>query len=648
MKLSRPFVPDIDLLSMRAKYIIHPMQLLWRRPSIKPFILHLFTSLLLLGSLASGINYLSFKIRLYYRELPAALAAPWLLLLLACELIYFLCTLVAAVDFFLPPMIAPALTPLASEEHDDNIKMDFPQEPTDVPQESILAALSLHYPKGCFKILVLDDGADDNLKVFCETMQVESGSDQLLYLRRTKIPGVPHHFKCGNMNFGLQHSDAEYVVMMDADMILHPSFLLRVLPHIVNAPDVSFVQVPQSFYNLPVGDPLNDACAFGYDRAMVHRNTLGCAPCVGTGAIFRRKHLDEIGGFQPQSITEDTMTAYMLFNQGYKSVYINEKLQIGITPWTFEGFIKQRERWGKGAIQQLVSTWKMMLGNGSKLNMFQKSFYFWHTGYYYMSILNVMIVLILWSSLAFRLNFVLGDEVDNRTLLSNLAIYFLSWKIFWYVLWLEVPQPIQSRNRDESQFWWMAPFFFKMVLEAAFCYKSTFKFVPTSTVDRSAAATVKSSPLMRKLNELKLVRVHIAFIILCGTTVLARAYPTLAGYVTFTRELGFHKSRCDKGMAVVIGLSVFLLSTCAHMSVPVLHLLMPTGFRPEQRKCLLHFNFKGVPIFEPVNFGPKWHPSTIFFELVSLLNIAFWLGIYISAVHPHAFTVFCANSSISH
>ncbi len=130
---------------------------------------------------------------------------------------------------------------------------------------------------------------------------------------------VQHHFKCGNLNNGLKHSNAEYVVMMGADMILQSSFLRRTLPHIVDAPDVAFVQIPQSFYNLPIGDPLHDSCVLGYNRVLLHRDSLGTTTCVGTGTLFRRKCLDAIGGFQPQSITEDTMTAYMLFNQGYRA-----------------------------------------------------------------------------------------------------------------------------------------------------------------------------------------------------------------------------------------------------------------------------------------------------------------------------------------
>ncbi|CAM6085793.1 unnamed protein product [Calypogeia fissa] len=353
--------------------------------------LHVLACCFIVAHLAANFHYLLFKAKLYARNAGEVLAAPWLLALLCIDFIYFGSSLIAAMDNFLPPRNRPTLQLDGGYYPSVHIFLPCCKEPTDVPVESIRAALKMHYPPDRFKVLVLDDGGDDDLKAICETMQVETGG-QVVYLRRKKIPGVSHHFKCGNMNYGLKHSTSEYVVMMDADMILHPSFLLRLLPHIVDSPGISFVQIPQAFYNLPLGDPLNDSCIMGYDRALPHRDSLGCATCIGTGCIFRRKHLDAIGGFQPQSITEDTTTAYALFREGYRSVYLAERLQIGLAPWTFEGYVKQRCRWAQGAMQQFRATWKEMLGKDSKLNVILKVLYFWHSGYYFLSIVTFLLV----------------------------------------------------------------------------------------------------------------------------------------------------------------------------------------------------------------------------------------------------------------
>ena len=87
---------------------------------------------------------------------------------------------------------------------------------------------------GSMKVFVLDDGGDEELQSFCDDLKVRDPG-RVVYIRREKVKGVPHNFKCGNINNGLKYSEAEYVVMMDADMILHLSYLCRLLPHIVNS-----------------------------------------------------------------------------------------------------------------------------------------------------------------------------------------------------------------------------------------------------------------------------------------------------------------------------------------------------------------------------------------------------------------------------
>ncbi|KAH7431469.1 hypothetical protein KP509_08G049900 [Ceratopteris richardii] len=622
-------------------------------------IMHMCASVLLITYLIAHINYLWFKASLYYKEFSSALKSPWVLLIFGCELIYLVAELISSLDHLVPlamkksdfdPKII-ANNQITSKDFgftvDPAARKNYPtvdvlvtccNEPSEIPQESIQAALALNYPKDRFKVLVLDDGDDDNLKAICEALRVESGNGQLVYLRRNKVPGVPRDFKCGNLNFGLQHSTAEFIAIVDADMILHPSFLDRTLPHIMSSSQVSFVQIPQSFYNLATGDPLNESCCFFYEKALLHRNVIGCATCVGTGAVFRRKHLNEIDGFQPQTITEDTMTSFVLFNRGYKSVYINEKLQIGLVPWTFSAFLKQRQRWGQGAMQQFASTWRIMLGWRSNLNVVQKVFFFWHTAYYYLSIINIILVLTIWSALAFQLNLIVGSASDNRTLMSYMAIYFTAWRVFCYVIWTEVPQSMQSRNRDESSFWWMTPFFFQMIIDYTFNSKDTFNFVPTnSTGQCSAGKKEKRHPWLTKCDELKHVWPHLLFIVIGLSTVAIRSSAIFRSYVFFD---------CKESL-VVLGLSIFILSVCVHMSVPVMHILWPTSFKPEQRKDLLRYNTMGVPTFDPEDVIPEWQDSVLLLEGVSLLNVGFWLFMF-WVVNTNMFDYYCTFKSTGH
>jgi glycosyltransferase involved in cell wall biosynthesis len=432
-----------------------------------------------------------------------------------------------------------------------------------------------------------------------------------------QVEGVPHNFKCGNLNFGLEHSSAEYVVMMDADMILHHSFLRSLLPHIVNSPNIAFVQIPQSYYNLPIGDPLSDASTMGYEKVLPHRDSKGLATCIGTGALFRRSSLDVIGGFQPQSITEDTTTAYALFNQGYRSVFLSEKLQIGLTPWSLEGYIKQRCRWGKGALQQFTATWKEMLGRDSKLSFWLKTFYFWHTGYYFISLVNVITVATLLSALVFNLHLTVGSHEENRKLIIRLAMAVILHRIYWFVLWLQVPDSVLNRNRDESSFWWMTPYFVQMLLETLFSYEATFNFVPTSNIDRNVGKGDESA-WWKQMRQLKHVKVHLAYTITVLSIVIWKLYIAFQYY-------GLES--CNHTSSTVI-ISFFFIGTCAHMIIPVTYILWPTSFKPSERKALLEYCAEGVPVFDPQEIGPKGHWSVYCYEALSYLTLGFWVLVH--------------------
>ncbi|KAH8971972.1 hypothetical protein BDL97_02G170200 [Sphagnum fallax] len=610
---------------------------------------YMLSSFWIILSIALQIYYLGLRFYLYAEYPIDVLSRPWLLVILFCECFYLCGALFSAVDHLLPPSRRPDLgsldvTSRKNKQLCPTVDVFIPccNEPTDVPIESVKAALALDYPQDRFKVFVLDDGADDELRAFCQALQVGTAAGKLEYIRRIKVKGVPHHFKCGNMNNGLKHSNAEYVVMMDADMILQSSFLRRTLPHIVDAPDVAFVQIPQSFYNLPIGDPLHDSCVLGYNRVLLHRDTLGTTTCVGTGTLFRRKCLDAIGGFQPQSITEDTMTAYMLFNQGYKSVYINEKLQFGLTPWTFEGFVKQRTRWGTGAMQQFAASWKTcLIGKNSKLNFVQKVLYIDHTAFYFMSFNNALLATVLLACLAFDLKLSVGTDQQNLRLIECLAMNLIASRIAWICLWCNMPQSMQMRNRDESMFWWMTPYYIQMCLNSIFHFNESFSFVPTSNIDSSAAAIAagfKSTGGSQKpmswisclklelySSQLKLVRFHLVYVIVSFGILLARFY----------HASGISANCSEKFL--VIGLAVFFINTAAHMLVPVVYILCRgRDIGAQQRKSLLRYDANGVPQFVPQDGLPKWSWSVLPYEILSTLTLLFWIVVLILSMKSHS------------
>ncbi len=207
------------------------------------------------------------------------------------------------------------------------------------------------------------------------------------YIARPKTPGVAHHAKAGNINYAIfsGETSGEFIVTLDADHVLKPQFLKRVLPYFYTynvfagkyeSNRIAFVQTRQDFYNIPPDDPFGHRSNLFYGPLQQGKDGMNAAFYTGTNAMLRRealvsvglqnfsdeyakdeKRLDEfdlVGGVSSNSITEDMNTAMRLHSAGWKSIYHNERLAEGLAPEDLSSMLKQRLRWAQGTIQVLV------------------------------------------------------------------------------------------------------------------------------------------------------------------------------------------------------------------------------------------------------------------------------------------------------
>jgi cellulose synthase (UDP-forming) len=191
---------------------------------------------------------------------------------------------------------------------------------------------------------VLDDGDSNALQAAC----VEEG---VRYLRRQDHS----HAKAGNINAALRRTSGEFVVILDADHVPSPDFLLRALPH-MHDPLAAFVQTPQAF---PVARGLvatgsAESQRIFYELVLPGKNYFNAVFCVGTNVIFRRRALDDIGGMYTASNSEDIWTSIELHRRGWRSVFVPETLARGLAPDTLLSYFKQQFRWAYGAFEVLL------------------------------------------------------------------------------------------------------------------------------------------------------------------------------------------------------------------------------------------------------------------------------------------------------
>ena len=110
-------------------------------------------------------------------------------------------------------------------------------EDDDLILDTTRAACDVDYPSDRFRIVVLDDGNSESLEK--AIFDLRDIYPNLHYRSRPKIPGVPHHFKAGNLNFGLDEvhnmpgGAGQFMAALDADMIPEQDWLRAIMPHML-------------------------------------------------------------------------------------------------------------------------------------------------------------------------------------------------------------------------------------------------------------------------------------------------------------------------------------------------------------------------------------------------------------------------------
>lgn len=217
-------------------------------------------------------------------------------------------------------------------------------EPEDVVRRTLVNAISMEYPH---KTYLLDDGNREAMRQLASDLGCE-------YIARDSN----EHAKAGNLNHAIANSTGEFIAIFDADHAPKNTFLLRTLGYFTD-PKVAFVQTPQDFYNLDSfqhrvkksnGKVWSEQSLF-FRVIQRGKDYWNAAFFCGSCAIIRRSAVEAVGGISTGTITEDIHTSIKLHKYGFKSVYHSESLALGIAPSHVEPFLKQRIRWGQGAMQ---------------------------------------------------------------------------------------------------------------------------------------------------------------------------------------------------------------------------------------------------------------------------------------------------------
>lgn len=213
----------------------------------------------------------------------------------------------------------------------------------------VYAALGLDWPADKLNIYILDDGNRASIKKFAAQVGVN-------YLARPSN----EHAKAGNINYGLQHSNSELVVLFDCDHVVTHSFLQLTVGWFLIDNKLAILQTPHHFFspdpferNLGSFQETPNESALFYGVIQDGNDMWDATYFCGSAGILRRSALAHIGGLSVESVTEDALTSIRLQREGYTSAYICIPMAAGLATESLSGHIGQRIRWARGMVQIL-------------------------------------------------------------------------------------------------------------------------------------------------------------------------------------------------------------------------------------------------------------------------------------------------------
>lgn len=238
--------------------------------------------------------------------------------------------------------------------------------------ERLLRSVSeLDYPRDRLQIQVLDDSTDETREITqgCATKLRQRGFDVELIHRVERIG-----FKAGALERGLATARGEFVCILDADFVPPPDLLLRTVDFFTD-PNIGMIQTRWGHLNRGYS-LLTRVQAMFLDGHLLLEQTARSRSgrffnFNGTAGLWRKSCIEQAGGWQHDTLTEDLDLSYRAQLAGWKFIFLPDVVTPAELPVDMNGFKSQQHRWTKGSIQTckklLPEIWRSKLPMPIKL-----------------------------------------------------------------------------------------------------------------------------------------------------------------------------------------------------------------------------------------------------------------------------------------
>lgn len=202
-----------------------------------------------------------------------------------------------------------------------------------------------------FEVIVIDDRSEDNTSCVIKELEIKYENVIAMIRNKEAFPG-----KSAVLNDALELAKGEAVLIFDADARVEPDFLSKLVPNL-EPEDVGAVQarkvIRNKDYNILTRCQNNEYTLDA--NFQVGRDAVkGAVELRGNGELIKRKALEDIGGWNNYTITDDLDMSTRLHIKGWDVRFCPEAIV------TEEGVIylmplyRQRRRWLEGSIRRYL------------------------------------------------------------------------------------------------------------------------------------------------------------------------------------------------------------------------------------------------------------------------------------------------------
>ncbi|GHV16881.1 hypothetical protein AGMMS49938_17280 [Fibrobacterales bacterium] len=219
----------------------------------------------------------------------------------------------------------------------------------------IESVCAMEYPRHLHEIQVLDDSTDDCIEISTRKVaEMKEKGYNITLIHRTDRK----EYKAGALKEGMRTAHGEFLAIFDADFVPEKDFLMHTVPFLILDKEVGLVQGRWGHLNRTESG-LTLAQSIGIDGHFVIEQSARSWGGLfmnfnGTAGVWRRKAIDEAGGWEGDTLTEDMDLSYRSQLAGWKMKFAFDVIVPAELPADINAFKSQQYRWAKGSIQTAI------------------------------------------------------------------------------------------------------------------------------------------------------------------------------------------------------------------------------------------------------------------------------------------------------